>query len=80
LRLACVATQPGKRRGLIAPATAAQFGLADGGLIEIVARGPSLRAWIEVSDLAGPGTLGLDAEGLVLLGAGELDAVALRRI
>jgi hypothetical protein len=64
----------------MAPATARRLGLTDGGLIEIVARGPSLRAWIELADDAAPDTLGLDCDGLDLLGALPSESAVLRRI
>jgi N-methylhydantoinase B len=73
-------TSPGKRRAVLAPATAARLGLDDDGLIEILARGPSLRAWIQVVDNAALDALGLDRDGLDLLGAAPLDVVVLRRI
>ncbi len=71
LELACCSMPPGKRRVLVAPATAARHGLADGALIEILTSGPSVRAWLEVTDRVGPGILGLDADGLDLLGAAQ---------
>ncbi len=70
----------GKRRALMAPATARRLGLADGSLIEIVARGPSLRAWVQLADDAAPDTLGLDRDGLDLLGASPSESAVFRRI
>ncbi len=73
-------TPAGKRRALMAPATARRLGLADGGLIEIVARGPSLRAWVQLADDAAPDTVGLDRDGLDLLGASPSESAVFRRI
>ncbi len=80
LRATCVETPPGRRRALISPATAAEFGLPDGSLIELLARGPSLRAWILFADQLEPRTIGLDADGLDLIGAAAFGRVALRRV
>jgi N-methylhydantoinase B len=73
-------TPPGKRRAVLAPPTAVRLGLDDNSLIEILADGPSLRAWIWIVDGAPPDALGLDRDGLELLGAVPLDVAVLRRI
>ena len=80
LPLACVATPPGKRRALVCPATSAKFGLSNGALIEILMDGPSVRAWIQVDGSIGPYQLGIDADGIDLLGASNSHTVSLRRI
>lgn len=80
LTLCRAETPPGKRRALMAPATAKQLGLDDEALIEILARGPSLRAWIKVVDGVASDALGLDQDGLDLLGASQFDVAVLRRI
>jgi hypothetical protein len=49
-------------------------------LIEILARGPSLRAWVQIVAGAPLDALGLDRDGLDLLGAAPFDVAVLRRI
>jgi N-methylhydantoinase B len=73
-------TPTGKRRALLAPVTAKRFGLGDDVLIEILARGPSLRAWVQIVAGAPLDALGLDRDGLDLLGAAPFDVAVLRRI
>lgn len=80
LRLACIDTPPGKRRALLAPATAARLALGEGTLVEIATRGPSLRAWVQIAEGMTLDRIGLDADGIDLLGAREADAVMLRPI
>jgi N-methylhydantoinase B len=80
LRLGRADTLPGRRRALMAPSTAERLGLIDDALIEIVARGPSLRAWIQIADGVAPDALDIDGEGLDLLGAAPSDIAVLRRI
>lgn len=73
-------TKPGRRRALLSPRTAKRLGLADGELVEIAARGPALRAWVQVSADIEAEAVGLDAEGLVLASAGSAAMVNLRRV
>jgi N-methylhydantoinase B len=80
LRLDRADTPPGRRRALMAPSTAERLGLCDNALIEILARGPSLRAWIQIADGLGTDALGIDRDGLDLLGAVQSDIAVLRRI
>ena len=80
LALRRVDAQPGKRRAVVAPATARQSGLEAGALIEILAQGPSLRAWVNVDPAFPPGRVGLDDDGLDLLGAADSDVVKLQPI
>jgi N-methylhydantoinase B len=79
LTLRCV--QQGERgRAVVSPETAGSLGLRDGDLIEILTRGPSLRAWISVAAQADTESVGLDEEALALLGRNEFEIVMLRRI
>jgi N-methylhydantoinase B len=69
----------GKRRAVIAPATSVRLGLEAGALIELLAPGPSLRAWIAVDGRIPPGHIGLDAEALEIIGS-DSDSVAVHLI
>lgn len=73
-------TRPDRRRVLLAPRTARRFGLIDGELIEIVALGAALRAWVEISPDIQAEAVGLDAEGLSLVTNGASRSVTLRRV
>jgi N-methylhydantoinase B len=82
IRLKPVRTEarPGRRRALLSPRTAKRLGLAEGELIEIAARGPSLRAWLLLSLEVEAEAIGLDGDGLALAGADPGGTVTLRRI
>jgi len=79
-KLVCVNTPSGKRRALIAAATAERLGLRDDALVEIVTRGPSLRAWIQIANGIDADAIGLDTDGLDMLGTTESDTITLHRI
>ena len=80
LKLVPSKTKPGRRRALLAPSTARRLGLVDGEPVEIFMRGPSLRAWLQVSPDIEAEAIGLDSDGLSLARAGSAGKVTLRRI
>jgi N-methylhydantoinase B len=75
-----VAAPPGRRRALLAPDTATCCGLGEGDLIEFPTQGPSLRAWVALADGIGPDVIGLDRQGMALLGVQPTEPVSFRRI
>lgn len=80
LKLLRIDPLPGKRSALVAATTARENGLDEDALIEILARGPSLRAWVRIDPGFPPGRIGLDGEGLDLLGASDSDSIVFHRI
>jgi hypothetical protein len=54
--------------------------LGDGELIEIATHGASLRAWVKISPDINPESIGLDADGLSLVGANGSEFVTVRRV
>jgi N-methylhydantoinase B len=80
LQVAPAATLAGRRRALLAPPTASRLGLGDGELIEIATHGASLRAWVKISPDINPESIGLDADGLSLVGANGSEFVTVRRV
>ena len=76
----CVDTIIGRRRIVIRPTTARRLGVAEGDLVDLPTRGPSLRAWVTLSDDVPDNVLGLDQEGIALLAAFPGATTTLRRI
>ncbi|MSP89212.1 MAG: hydantoinase B/oxoprolinase family protein [Alphaproteobacteria bacterium] len=71
---------PGRRRALMSSVTAKRLGLTEGDLVEIAARGPSLRAWLQLSREIEAEAIGLDRDGLALADVESLGMVTLRCI
>jgi N-methylhydantoinase B len=80
LKLVQRKTPAGRRRALISPRTADQFGFADGDLAEIVTEGPSLRVWLQCSADIEAGAIGLDEDGLTLARDQDANTFLVRRV